>query len=761
MSERDGGSKLPHGALLLIAVATLLFADVLFLGNNFYLRDLFQYHFPLKRIVRDTIAGGEFPWWQRRISGGQPMAANPAYEIFYPPQWLILVGPFAFGFALHIVFHVYVALLGMYAFLRSLALRVEAAIFGAFSFGLSGFLLGTVTNLPTFFVWSWAGVVGWAVLRAVRTGRIGAAAIAIAMPLLVGEPMALAQMLLLIASGTLWLLWGPAASPDARRAEAPAATLDRRAAARVAGAMLLAVAIAAVQIVPAIDHARDSSRSRGFRYDVATDFSMPPARPLELFNPRLFGVLTPEAHAYWGVHLFRRGSPYLPSLYCGFAVAILALAGLLTRQRGWPLVLSLCAASYVLAIGDQTPLFRWLYDAGLRSIRYPEKFAAMGLVVTIVFAAFVCDRLLSGDRLVRRTAVEIAGAMAVLLLIGASICTPALFTSFWRLPSRAAPLASAARQTLFVAAVMAALWGMVIWRIRASRVWMFTAFALLLFDLGSFSNEALPRMPREFFTTPSIARSLEGVVFHRGEWTQGALAAQYASLSPGWTARNGLRPFSAASWGVRSVLEADFDETDLLPTHDLLDAMIRLGNSGFPQWSETFAELSNVRTILDYRAFRTAFQEAQGDPARLQPLVIHRLASHGTYFFPRALLPLDVVRVHTPESAFVPFPPFTPAPARVIAVRETSNRATIDVDASGRAFLVATVTRHKYWRATIDGRPAQLLPANFAYQGLEVPAGRHRIEMRYRNPLVIWGGAVSALALIALIPRRLRPRSEP
>src|SRR5579872_813063 len=173
-------------AAFLIALVIVLFSDVLFLGSNFYLRDLFQYHFPLEKIVRDIISRGEFPWWQRRIAGGQPVAANPAYEVFYPPQWLIFIGPFPFGFALHIVFHVVVALLGMYALLRALALRVEAALFGALSFGLSGFLLGSATNLPTFFVWSWAGVIGWTLLRAIRTGKVGAAAIAIAMPLLVG-----------------------------------------------------------------------------------------------------------------------------------------------------------------------------------------------------------------------------------------------------------------------------------------------------------------------------------------------------------------------------------------------------------------------------------------------------------------------------------------------------------------------------------------------------------------------------------------------
>src|SRR5581483_6020059 len=467
----------------------------------------------------------------------------------------------------------------------------------------------------------------------------------------------------------------------------------------------------------------------------------------------------PEAHAYWGLHLFQRGSPYLPSIYCGFAVAILALAGIATRQRGWPIVVLISAASYILAIGGRTPLFRWLYDAGLRSIRYPEKFIAMGLVSLIVFAATVLQRVLDGDPRLRRVTAAIGGTVAGLLIIAAALCHPALFTSWWHLPTQAAPVATAEKHALIGAAVIATLWALAIGRLGGARIRTFAMFALLLFDLGSFSGEVLPRMPRTFFTPPPIAKSIRGPLFHRGEWTQQRLAAAFSGLSPGWTARNALRPFSAASWGMRSVLEADFDETDLLPTHDLLDAMMRLGNSGFPRWGEIFAALADAGTIVDYRPFREGVAGAHGDPAQLQPLIVHPMARHGTYYFPRTLLPIDRLEAMTPDAALVPFPPFPPAPARVVGVSETSNSATIDVESQGHAFLVATVTRHKNWRATIDGRPARLLPANLAFQGLEVPAGRHRIEMRYRNPLVIWGGAISLIAVIALTRLRPRPRS--
>jgi uncharacterized membrane protein YfhO len=131
-----------------------------------------------------------------------------------------------------------------------------------------------------------------------------------------------------------------------------------------------------------------------------------------------------------------------------------------------------------------------------------------------------------------------------------------------------------------------------------------------------------------------------------------------------------------------------------------------------------------VRTVLDYR-------EGSID----NPLTITRVANPGRYWFEKRS-------------------------GRVLRVAESFNSATVDVETTETARLVITITRHKYWQATIDGHPTPLIPANIAYQGLSVPPGRHRVELRYRNPVVIGSAAVSAMALIVLTLLRRRPRIE-
>lgn len=674
--------------LLLAAIVTALFADVLFLGNNFYVRDLFVYHFPMKHVVREVIARGEFPWWNPYIASGQPMAANPAYEIFYPPQWLIFVGPFTFGFALHVLVHVYLAAIGAFLFFRSMPLRRDASVFGALSFALSGFLLGTATNLPTFFVWSWAGFVAWAALRVMRGGSIALPSIIFAMPILVGEPVSLLQMF-----GLMFVVAGI------------------RSARRLAMTVAIALLIAAVQIVPAADHARDSIRSRGLLYKTVADFSLPPARAIEFIAP--FAIRPVHTPGQQRTH-------YFLTLYSGLAVLILFLAGIATRQRGWLMVTAIAMTSYLLALGDATPLLRVLYACGIRFIRYPEKFIAMGIVTMIGFATFAAHQLLEGDETLRRAVIAGGIATTAVALISPS------------------------------AAILAAAWTVVLWRVGTNRVWHLIVIALLVIDLGIVANRVMPRHSPRFFTPPDAAKAFVGprdgyAVFHRGEWARADLGAKFDAFSPALTTRNALRPYSPAAWGIRTALELDFDETDLLPTHDLLDSMQRLGSSGFPRWSEPFMQLSNVHYVIDYDP-RGSIQS---------PIVIRRFPTPGRYWFARTLVPMAEfersIRAPLPNGAAFTNSAFPPAPAAITNVTESSHSANLDVEATGRSFLVATITRHKYWRATIDGQPAPLLPANIAYQGLVVPAGRHHIALRYWNPTVLIGAVISALSLLAVL----------
>src|SRR5215470_18087103 len=110
-------------ALLAIAVV-LIFSDVLFLGSGFYVRDVIRDYLPSRFVLREIVFSGEFPAWNRFYSAGQPLAANPGFQAFYPGTWLCFLPNFFFGFNLEILLHIALAAAGMYLLLRSMTLRI-------------------------------------------------------------------------------------------------------------------------------------------------------------------------------------------------------------------------------------------------------------------------------------------------------------------------------------------------------------------------------------------------------------------------------------------------------------------------------------------------------------------------------------------------------------------------------------------------------------------------------------------------------------
>jgi len=96
-----------------------------------------------------------------------------------------------------------------------------------------------------------------------------------------------------------------------------------------------------------------------------------------------------------------------------------------------------------------------------------------------------------------------------------------------------------------------------------------------------------------------------------------------------------------------------------------------------------------------------------------------------------------------------------PPPAKVdvgtARLREhEGDRLVIDVTATSDAMLLVASTWAPGWRATVDGRAAQVLPANLALRAVPVPAGEHEVRLEYRAPGFRSGAAVSGASLVLL-----------
>ena len=62
-----------------------------------------------------------------------------------------------------------------------------------------------------------------------------------------------------------------------------------------------------------------------------------------------------------------------------------------------------------------------------------------------------------------------------------------------------------------------------------------------------------------------------------------------------------------------------------------------------------------------------------------------------------------------------------------------------------------TDTSYPGWKATVDGEDAPLHRVDYLFRGVQVDAGRHRVEFRYEPASWRIGVAISAGALTLLI----------
>ncbi len=616
-------------ALLAIAIL-LIFSDVLFLGSGFYVRDVIRDYLPSRFVLRSIVAAGEFPSWNPFYSGGQPLAANPGFQTFYPGTWLVFLPNFLFAFNFEILLHIALAAAGMYLLLRSMELRIESSVFGAIAFALGGAMLSLTNLLPFLTSVAWWP---WIVMFA-RQRRWGPFAIALGMLLLAAEQSVIVQtaILLLLIAPREWK--------------------------RVAVATALALGIGAIAIVPALDLNRDTARAHELSYEDATSWSMPLVRPAELFYPYAFGRITDDGSQYKGAWRYR--PPRLPlifSIYCGLLVPLLAIAGIVIRLQKWTWIA--IVLSYLLATGTLPVFYRW--------IRYPEKFIVFGVFALIVLAASAFDRI---DR-------------------------------------------------------------------------RFAPFLLLLTigDVALHINELAPRMPGRFFSPPPVTLALAGPnrIFHQAEWP--VWGTKGPQIQGGertyWSQRTALFPFTPALYGLRTIYEIDINLTTLRPTADFVQSM----------WEALAAEAPIRPFMLMGNAEYLVL------PGR--PIRIMRGETLPQYWYADQVVPIRsreefvrnlATKRWSDRVAFV-----GGQSCGAAALGGVAGRRGRRPHSSNPKLLVVSRTPHRYWSATIDGKPVPIHTVNVGFQGVLVPAGAHMIHFEYFNPLFAVCGAISIISLLISI----------
>jgi hypothetical protein len=84
---------------------------------------------------------------------------------------------------------------------------------------------------------------------------------------------------------------------------------------------------------------------------------------------------------------------------------------------------------------------------------------------------------------------------------------------------------------------------------------------------------------------------------------------------------------------------------------------------------------------------------------------------------------------------------------QIESVVKSNNRMLVTASSTHPGWLVVPDTFDKGWRATVNGRGAPLLRANYAFRAIPVPAGPLQVEMRYVPEGLVTGAGLTGLAL--------------
>src|SRR5262245_28731143 len=268
------------------------------------LSDVTQWFHPALVWSGSEIRQGRFPLWVPHAYTGAPFFANPQPALLFPLTWLAWLLPPAPALTLITALKLVGAGLAMFWFLRSvLGLAVPAALIGALGFEFSTTLVGwvgwalgsTIMFTPLLF---------GAVERLRPPGRwrwIVALALIVALDLLAGYPQT--TFLALLATGA----WALARARDA----------DHWFLMRCASGVTLGVGLAAVQLAPFLEYARECT-VLAYRSQWMSSYAVPPAAAITLLMPYAYGS---------GVQSWGRWQFNIISTYIGLVPLLLAPLG--------------------------------------------------------------------------------------------------------------------------------------------------------------------------------------------------------------------------------------------------------------------------------------------------------------------------------------------------------------------------------------------------------------------------------------------------
>lgn len=719
----------------------------------------------------------------------------------------------AWAQTLLVMLHLIWAGIGASLLLRSLGAGILGQTIAGMAFGCSGYLVARAGFLSINAAVSWLPWILLAIWRLIAVPgnrKVWAGlVILLAMQLLAGHAQTVWYGVLFAIMWAGFWSWRKASLP----AGSSAATTnpDSISPGRVANAILqtwlrlglaivLAASIAAIQLLPTAEYLSQSQRSSAVDYELAMTYSFWPWRILGLFAPDLFG--NPAHGDYWGYANYWEDALYIGLLPALLALSVLLRPGRRPQLQAQPGVRDglekplkvpevrrsltcflglLILAGFGLALGKNTPLFPWLYRhvPTFSLFQAPARFLIWIEISLVILAAMGADRWRRPEkRALYWTRLATAGGFAVSL--GAGLA--------WFLMTESRSLPEIAHSAIGATA-LAGLWGLLAGGLsllapearsveadfhvaRGQRLWLWAVIGVVGLDLVvagwglnpgvslDFYSETPPDasqifdqlgsgrlyLPENDETELKFERFFRFDTFHPGEDWQALRAVRLPDLTmlEGLASVNNFDPLNASRYArwmehlpqANPELQADWlnlmaasvvETVDVRSPHGVRFEL--LAPRSFDGTGH--APISRLRWVSCARFVPDAESAWQQ-------------ITSGKIDFAREVV-IESQTAGTGENCS------EQEPGQVDMDVDTPAFIRIKVESSRPGWLVLADQWYPGWVGTVDGRAIQIERGNFLFRAIQVEAGSHLVELRYRPRSFFVGAGISLGAILFLI----------
>jgi hypothetical protein len=664
----------------ILLCACILFAALevpFWLGLVYIADDLGAFHLPLRKLYADELAAGRLLIWTSDLYSGFYIAGEGQVGVFHPLHILLyrLLNLRA-AFCLEVLLNYPFMLTGTYLFLRERIGRPDAALFGALAFTFTGFNLLHIVHVNAIAVLAHLPWQLWAIDRLFhatgrqqRTWATAAIALLTASQLLLGYPQFVWFSVL-----TSLIFIGYQVRYE---------SVSRQALAAYAIAMIVALGLGAVQLLPTLDVLRGSVRENLTR-DAVLFGSLHPWNVVQLVSPYLFA----RRVYYLNTHEFTLYVGAVPLLLAVWVIENLSIVR--RRPRFVVATLVFGGIMLLLAFGRYGHLYQlqyWLPVVG--KFRFASRYAVLFAlsVVTLASVAFgelarrcLQDHALGGLR--ARLPIRFHWTWGLVLISFVMPCAAPLLWDAGHL--------DLGWHTLVGPVTLLAALALIIAAGRGSRFALYGLVVLTTLDLGTYG------------LSYAVYRDLEPL----GEY------AAAASAPP-------------AAPHERVLMEVSSKDR------------VRRGNQVL---------LCGQPRADGYAALEPNPERALNTLANLQDASVRWVAQSAEAAAIPGLIPRGKDWFEVPDvrskARLVPQARGTEA-GSIEFVSDEPGRMCLTTTAPNPQELVIAESYHSGWKARLDGNEVTVVREPGDYIGCLVPAGEHRVEFCFRPRSLWWGIRVS------------------